>query len=122
VPERLKQAAFIHDWSEAYFNDIASPVKHRFTMYKEYEREAQKAIFDHMSVDFDLMEELDEYDKRICSDEMRVLMDPPYYHVLKPLGVHIPTDTALNWRNMRGLARIVLTELFPQYTEENYIW
>lgn len=114
VPDELKQAAFIHDWSETYFNDIARPVKKRFKEYKAHEREAQKVIFDAMSVDFDLLEEIDPYDKRICSDEMLSMFDPPFKHYEEPLGVTISSAPGSgNWQWIRSCAWRTFQELFP---------
>lgn len=114
LPDELKQAAFIHDWSEAYFNDIARPVKKRFKEYKAHELEAQKVIFNAMSVDFDLLEEVDPYDKRICSDEMLALFDPPFRHYEEPLGITIsPHHGAGDWLYIRSKAWSMFQDLFP---------
>lgn len=75
VPKKLKKAALIHDFSEALFNDIASPVKARFHEYRHYEETAQKIIFDYFKVPWSDMEELHDYDKSIFMDERNVLFE-----------------------------------------------
>lgn len=75
VPNKLKKAAIIHDFSEALFNDIASPVKARFHEYRKYEETAQKIIFDYFCVPWSDMEELHDYDKRIFMDERNILFN-----------------------------------------------
>ena len=111
VPEHLKKTALIHDWSEAYFNDIASPVKKMMLNYKRHEEEAQRIIFQKMGVDFKNLEELHDFDKRICANEMLSLFDPPFKHYLEPLpGIHIQQGDK-DWRTVRQhLAFAVLEE------------
>jgi uncharacterized protein len=75
VPKSLRKAAIIHDFSEALFNDIASPVKARFHQYREDEEVAQKVIFEYFGVPWSDMEELHPYDKAIFMDERQVLFD-----------------------------------------------
>lgn len=111
VEPHLKKTALIHDWSEAYFNDIASPVKKHMLNYKRHEEEAQRIIFRAMGVPFENLEELHDFDKRICANEMLTLFDPPFKHYLAPLpGVHIQ-QADKDWRTVRQhLAFLVLKE------------
>ena len=99
VPEYLKKCALIHDWSEAFTNDVAYPVKIFLPEYKRVEGGIQKRIFDLMGVDFQLMDELHDYDRRICGDEMDVLF-PNHTNIIKTerLGVHIRETP---WRSMK---------------------
>lgn len=111
VPQHLKKAALIHDWSEAYFNDIASPVKKRMPEYKKDELAAQHVIFNRMGVDFKLLHELEPYDKRICANEMRDLFNPAFIHYLEPLSDVIISTNDVNWRSVRSqLAHLTYRE------------
>ncbi len=55
---RLRLAALLHDASEAYLNDMASPVKHdpRMAVYREFETEAMRVIFAFFNIS-DLLHE-----------------------------------------------------------------
>lgn len=75
VPKHLKKAAIIHDFSEALFNDIASPVKARFHDYRAHEETVQKIIFEYFRVPWSDMDELHEYDRRIFMDERNILFN-----------------------------------------------
>lgn len=75
VPSDLRKAAIIHDFSEALFNDIASPVKARFHEYRKDEEIAQRVIFEYFDVPWDAMEELHWFDRAIYMDERNVLFD-----------------------------------------------
>lgn len=111
VPDHLQKAALIHDWSEAYFNDIASPVKKTMLNYKRHEEEAQRVIFKRMGVDFALTEELHSYDKRICASEMLHLFDPPFKHFLAPLPDVCISPVDMNWKSIRrSLANVAEAE------------
>jgi hypothetical protein len=74
VPAHLKKCALIHDWSEAFTNDVAYPVKLELPEYRAMEDTIQRRIFELMDVPFFLMEELKDFDRRICVNEMEVLM------------------------------------------------
>lgn len=69
VPKHLRRTALIHDWSEACFNDIASPIKRTMGNYREYEDAAARVIFDAMGVPYELLRELKTFDVRIRQDE-----------------------------------------------------
>lgn len=73
VPPWLKRAAIVHDFSEAFFNDLASPVKHEHQDY----RAAEHACSDKIAAAFDVSKEeldaLDPYDKSIYINERDAL-------------------------------------------------
>lgn len=69
VPRHLRRAALIHDWSEAWFNDLASPVKRECPEYREAEHNATHFIAEHMGVSMEELEEFDPWDKRIYINE-----------------------------------------------------
>ncbi len=111
VPSHLKKAALIHDWSEAYFNDIASPVKKQMLNYKRHEEEAQRIIFQKMGVDYKFSDELHDFDKRICANEMLQLFEPAFKHYLEPLPGVVIQKRDRDWRELRQhLAFIALRE------------
>lgn len=121
VPEHLQRAAFIHDFSEVYFNDIASPVKKRFKTYRKHETAAQQMLFDFFQVPWADMEELDEYDKRIFMNERNIL-----FHNIKEdgqgmgddrisLDIHEKYFREMTWRDVRHMLDMIGADLFPQY-------
>ena len=67
---QLRRAAFIHDWSEALFNDLASPVKRNFVGYQQHEMRAQKVIFEALGVPLKYLDDVHPYDKAIYLDEV----------------------------------------------------
>lgn len=75
VPKHLKRAAMVHDWSEAWFNDLASPVKKEFTDYQEAEHKAMLWIARQMKVSVHELRELDYFDKAIYINERNALFD-----------------------------------------------
>lgn len=75
VPDHLKMAAMIHDWQEAWFNDLASPLKRELPAYKSHEKLAGVVVASVMQVSPDHLEELDFYDKSIYANERDALFD-----------------------------------------------
>jgi hypothetical protein len=73
VPAHLRRAALVHDWQEAWFNDLASPLKAEMDRYKSFEKLAGKTVAFTMGVSFYELEELDYYDKAIYVNERNAL-------------------------------------------------
>lgn len=75
VPPHLRRAALVHDWAEAWFNDLASPIKHRPEMkfYRDAEHKAGLFVAECMNVTIGELQELDMYDKRIYVNEREAL-------------------------------------------------
>lgn len=92
----LCRAALLHDFSEALFNDLASPVKRQLPEYMEAETKAQKTIFEWWGEPWVNMTRLHEFDTRICVNEMRVLFNRPTEHWAEPLQAHVYPET--QWR------------------------
>ena len=69
VPKHLRRAALVHDWAEAWFNDVASPVKAECEDYKQAEHAAMVFIAEHMGVSKGELSELDPWDKSIYINE-----------------------------------------------------
>lgn len=99
VEPRLKRAAFLHDWVEFAIGDMARPVKKRNPEFCAIEHEIQQRIFALKGVPFEHLDELADFDTRICIDEMTQAMEngdqfcPPG----EPLGItvlHLPWQIA----------------------------
>jgi hypothetical protein len=75
VPKHLVRAAIVHDWSESWFNDLASPIKIECKAYKKAEKNACSFIMKHMGISKEEHIELDHYDKAIFLDERDALFN-----------------------------------------------
>ncbi len=63
APPALKRAALIHDCTEAYVQDIITPIKHLINfVYKDMEHEFNKVIFDFFNEPLDNLALIKEYD------------------------------------------------------------
>jgi hypothetical protein len=90
VPVHLRRAVLVHDWSEPIFGvDIPRPLKRTIPGYEEAEQGVQKMIFAKFNIPWAHMEELAEYDTRICQDEMEQGFLYPYDCKREPLGIVI---------------------------------
>ncbi|RWB08759.1 MAG: hypothetical protein EOQ39_18895 [Mesorhizobium sp.] len=87
----LERAATIHDFGEALTNDIPHPYKKDadFKAYVKLEERVQRHIFNVFGEPWENMEALNEFDRRICADEMAQGFSPPYAYPMEPLGVRI---------------------------------
>lgn len=72
APLELQMAGLLHDAAEAYFNDLASPVKHAVELeaYSHLEREATRLILCVFGVDPDLLADVKAADDAIFRDEV----------------------------------------------------
>lgn len=75
VPKHLAKAAIIHDWSESWFNDLASPIKKECKDYKKYEKACNKFFMDFFEISPEIAKELDHYDKAIYINERDILFE-----------------------------------------------
>lgn len=118
VPEELKKAALIHDWSEALVSDIATPLKLLLPKMEEIEYKITKVICKALDVPVSSILYIKEYDRRIRQDEMQALFDPPYDYGEPPLEVdihHIP------WVAVRRMYSRMYAKEF-NYPEDNFRW
>lgn len=71
VPRELRLAALLHDASEAYLSDIASPTKQRNTMvgYRMMEHFCTKAIAEKFGVSRFMLESVKPFDAAAYRDE-----------------------------------------------------
>jgi hypothetical protein len=119
VPAELRRAALIHDWSEACFNDIASPIKRHLGDYKQYEKDAQRVIFDALSVDYGLLQWIKVYDVKIRQDERIATWGYANWKADKwtydgdtqPIGI---TITERHWRDVRAEFTTEFCDAFPE--------
>ena len=73
VPKRLKRAALVHDFQEAWFNDMASPLKAEMQDYKVAEKRAGVVVAHTLGVTMAELDDFDNYDKRIYLNERNAL-------------------------------------------------
>jgi hypothetical protein len=76
VPAQYRKAAFAHDWSEAYVNDLVSGLKAVCPDYQQVEDAIQMVIFDALDIPWEHMQAIHHYDKAIGRDEWRQLFHP----------------------------------------------
>ncbi|KRR22176.1 hypothetical protein CQ13_30055 [Bradyrhizobium retamae] len=119
VPPHLRQAALIHDWSEACFNDIASPIKATLGNYKKHEKAAGRVIFDAMHVPYELLAEIKQYDVKIRQDERIATWGYENWKSDKwthdgdaqPIGI---TFVEQHWRDVRAEYTDYFVRYFPE--------
>jgi len=127
VPPHLKKAALIHDFQEAVFNDLASPVKYECPVYTVAEKAAGKVVYEFFGISPSIMEELVQYDKRIYKNERDALFDNVEGSGMgderRPLTV-IPGLQDLfdetPWRSVRDEFLHLLRAKFPTYFGDDY--
>jgi hypothetical protein len=90
VPAGLKRAAALHDTNEPLTNDLPHPFKAALPDFVAFEQGVQQHIFRQFDEPWRNMELLNQYDRRICADEMAQLFEPP--HIIpgmEPLGIKV---------------------------------
>lgn len=108
VPTELRKAALVHDFSEAWFNDLASPVKKRNVVYKRHEKRAAAFIAEVLGVTAYELQELDWFDKAIYIDERNALFKNRKVDVngmgddLVGLSVETYRFNERDWRDVRA--------------------
>jgi len=75
VPERLRLTALLHDASEAYVGDVASPLKKLLPEYQRIEETVQKAIANFYDLEYPFPEEVHLADKRMYWQERQSVAD-----------------------------------------------
>lgn len=119
VPGHIQRAAVVHDFGEAWFNDIASPVKAELPQYKKHEHAAMLFIAQSLGVGADELLELDYYDKQIYLNERNALF--PVRHGIGPGDDRSGLPIAewhfyeRNWRDVRSELIAMFAALFPEY-------
>ncbi len=121
VPYILKRAALIHDWTEACFNDIATPIKAQFADYKVREKAAEKIICETMRVSLAEIAMVKPYDKRIRQDERIATWGYEnwkddkwtYDGDAQPLNIYFVEQY---WRDVRDEYTEYFEQLFPEWS------
>jgi len=87
LPRELKLAGLLHDGSEAYLQDICSPIKKspQFEMYRTLEAGVEAVIAQKFGYTFPLDPRVKEADLILLSTEMRDLMPYPLAKPMQPL-------------------------------------
>jgi hypothetical protein len=88
----LGPAAICHDLTEGVMTDLINPMKRDPAMkpYLELEERFQRHLFNMWGIPWEMMEELSQYDRRICEDEVRQLRPGGKGFGMEPLGVYYP--------------------------------
>jgi uncharacterized protein len=112
APEGLELAALLHDASEAYITDIASPIKQHLMDYVELENFLMGRIAERYKFDYPLNPIIKQLELTMLSTEAHYLMRskgndwdlwaerkrPPIQHNFKPIGMapHIAKEVFLD--------------------------
>ena len=104
LPE-FKFHSLLHDASEAYLQDIATPLKRlpEFAAYREAEDRLQRMIFKKFGLSEEMPPEVIEVDKRMLATEMIQLMGKPpqpWDGLPVPYGVRIGSWEPVLARNL----------------------
>lgn len=87
VPAHLRRAALLHDCSEGFgLLDLPHPIKRAIDGYSAMEKALLQVVFAACEEPWEHMEELEQYDRRICADEMLQVFDKPWIAGWEPLG------------------------------------
>lgn len=122
VPQHLKRAALVHDWQEAWFNDMSSPLKAEMPDYKSAEHHAGSVVAYTMGVSQSELDEFDQYDKRLYLNERDALFDvidergmgDDRKYLEDPKGVLRFGER--NWKYVRAALDGSFINLFPEFT------
>lgn len=87
VPEHLALQGLMHDASEAFLGDVASPLKQLLPEYKEIERRVEDNIADRFGLPRGMDPEVKRADLIALATEKRDLM-PDSEHWPVPIGYH----------------------------------
>jgi hypothetical protein len=76
IPKHAKWA-LMHDASEAYISDLASPIKKFFPNYMDMEEKIQMAIAKKFGLELPMPKQITEMDYRVLATEKRDLLGEP---------------------------------------------
>lgn len=112
----LMRAAFLHDWEEALFNDLATPVKKQMPEYRVHADRARDTIFGTLAVSTEDLPTVKVIDKRVYLDEVHSTWGFYPEHDLDregldPLSVKFTERT---WREDRKDGIAMFKMLFPE--------
>lgn len=119
-----RRAAFVHEWGETWFNDLASPVKHSIPGYADAEHAALRVAVEVMGVDPSDMDFIDRLDKRLYANERDA-----FFPILDERGrgddlLPLPDYGNFNFREQhftatRAKLATLFVELFPEWGDPN---
>jgi len=84
----LEKQAFIHDWTEAFTNDLLAPFKQLMPEIKFLDDHMINAILKRNNLGDELDLDVVEMDRRMCRNEMDLFGSPnvpKWWHVLEPV-------------------------------------
>lgn len=102
LPKEIQLAALLHDASEAYITDIASPVKQHLPDYINIEHNIERALFDKYGLEYPMHPAIKVADRAMLSTEAHYLLlskgndwtgvwgvhgRPKVDHTYKPIGM-----------------------------------
>lgn len=90
VPKRLQLCGLLHDASEAYCGDVASPLKRLIPEYRKIEDRVQAAIANRFDIPFPFPEDIHLADKAVYLAEREQITDGTdaiWYTDMKPAKV-----------------------------------
>lgn len=115
VPDKYKLQALMHDASEAYITDIASPVKQYLSNYKQLEKVVMDAIANKFGFEWPMSAETANADLVMLSEEAKNLM--PGKGDNWNMWEDIPRPGLLSWFKPACLSPTVAKRLFLQRFE-----
>jgi uncharacterized protein len=95
APDEYKLWALLHDASEAYLNDMTSPIKWRFQSYRLLQERVMQLVAKRFNLPYPIPPLIKELDSCIVYDEWSALMHPT--KDFKVIGGH-PNAKALGIR------------------------
>ncbi len=90
----LAKQALLHEVSEAFMGDLASPLKRAFPMFKEIEESLIKKTFACYGLSYPMHKEVHVLDKQIVLNEAKVHMPKAGYW--SSLGLGVDEETVQN--------------------------
>lgn len=111
VPEEHAYAALMHDTSEAFTNDIVTPLKHRVPIFKELEARIEADMGRRFGFQYPLPDEVHIADRQMLGLEM----------------VHIRGQKAADWEHLNGVQfehlrdKVDLTEWTPSEARARFL-
>ena len=90
----LAKQALLHEVSEAFMGDLASPLKKAFPMFKEIEESLIEKTFKCYNLDYPMDKRVHKLDKQIVINEAMVNM--PYSDYWQSLGERVDTQLLID--------------------------
>lgn len=75
APAAILMQGLMHDAAEAYLVDLPRPIKPEFPRFLEIEATVERAVFERFHLQYPWPDVVNEFDRRILSDEMDAILD-----------------------------------------------